>query len=597
MGRLKGLNPLRSVALKLSILTSLFVLGVIALMARSLLQGTEEGLQNEMRIRAEFFARSSREAIFPMVDPFILHFNVEEALKEKAVTYAAVVENSGKVLSHSRPEHIGETLRDPFSLQALRAAEPQLQRYTDKAGAVAYELSAPIRIGARRVGTARLGFNQSSIAQALRGQKRRIALVALAAVGLAVLGTSLIVRFITRPLPILAAAAREVGRGNFNVQVEWKSQDEVGVLARAFNEMTIANAVLFAAIDTEKEKLASIFHDTLEGMLLTNPAGRVLLINPSARGLLGCQARAIDTLEQALSRFTPKPSVGEILSSQARITPLELMRPEPKLLILSGVADRLGESGSPAGYLLIFHDATLEKRGATLSRNFLSLVSHKLRTPLTVALGFLEIIEQDPESLTPFQRQALAKIRGEDEKLKSLVEKLITYSTVQSPENIVLDRAETGLAEIVDSALKSLRRLLEEQKADVRWSAQDLQGLGRFSADPFLLKEAIVNLVENAVKFNRARSKEVSISARRDAESLEVAVSDNGPGIPSEEHPKLFKKFYQIDEHFTGQIPGMGLGLAFVKSVIEAHGGSVGMSSEPGRGSRFYFTLPARTSD
>ncbi|PIR19367.1 MAG: hypothetical protein COV48_02405, partial [Elusimicrobia bacterium CG11_big_fil_rev_8_21_14_0_20_64_6] len=425
------MNPLRSIAAKLSLLTCLFVLGVIALMARQIVNGIENGLIGEMTVRAEFFARSSREAIFPKLDPFSLHFHVEEMVKEKAVTYAGVVDKDGVVLSHSDPTRIGDRLEDPFSLRAAASKRVELQRYRDKDGGLVYDLSAPVFVGPRRVGTARLGFNERSLKEALEAPKKRIILIAGIATLFSVLGTVLIVGWITRALPKLAAAAREAGRGNFTVQVEVKSRDEIGTLARAFNEMTVANSLLFRGLQEEKEKLANIFNDTREGLVLTDPQGRILLMNPSARALLGRQDRPATTLAEATAPdYQPKPALEAILSGGARITPFELKRAEPQLLILSGVADRLGDETIHAGFLLIFHDATLEKRGEALSRNFLSIVSHKLRTPLAIALGNLELLRGDEKNFNPDQRKMLSKIQGEDEKLARLVEKLITFTAV-----------------------------------------------------------------------------------------------------------------------------------------------------------------------
>ena len=586
------MNPLRSLAAKLSLLTCLFVLGVIGLMARQIVGGIEEGLIGEMKVRAEFFARSSREALFPKLDPFSLHFHVEEMAKEKAVTYAAVLDASGVVLSHSDPTRIGDKLADPFSLRALASDGIELERSRDKDGALVYDLSAPIVVGPRRVGTARLGFNQKSLKDALRGPKRRITLITAAAIALSALGTVLIVGWLTRALPKLAAAAREAGRGNFDVRVDVRSRDEIGTLARAFNDMTIANSLLFRGLQEEKEKLGNIFNDTLEGLVLTDPRGRVLLINPSARALLGCQNKPAGTLAEATQpEYKAKPELPVLLAGAARITPFELQRTEPKLLILSGVADRLGGRDVHAGFLFIFHDATLEKRGEVMARNFLSLVSHKLRTPLAIALGYHELLRGEEQRFTADQKKMLSKIQGEDEKLARLVEDLIKFTAVQSPENIVLDRQETALASVVDAALRGLA--LEGNPAvTVVWDAKSAAALPKPRVDAFLLKEAVAGLIENAVKFNRAERKRVEISATREGDFLKVSVKDDGPGIPGEEQPKLFRKFYQIDSDFTGQVPGFGLGLAFVKNVAEAHGGSAGLRSAPGEGSVFSFTVP-----
>lgn len=583
------MNPLRSIAAKISLLTSLLALGVIGLMSRGVFQQIEAGLVGEMRVRAEFFARSAREAVFPKVDPFSLHFHVEELTKEKAVTYASVEDADGRVLSDSDPAHIGEILDDPFSRNARAATRTLLQRRPANGSGQRYELSVPLFVGTKRAGTARLGFDDSSIQEALQAQKRRLLAIAALATAAAILGTTFIVGWVTRPLPRLAAAAREIGRGNFDARVDWDSRDEVGVLARAFNDMAVANAVLFAAIRQEKEKLQTIFTETREGMMWTDPSGRVLMLNPSARALLGRESPA--TLSDALKGFEAAPPAGDLLASRARLTPVEFKRAEPKLLILSGVADRLGKPEDPAGLLFVFHDATLEKRGETLARNFLSIVSHKLRTPLGVALGYLEILLGPGSPVAPEQRRALEKIRGQDELLLALVEKLIAFTVVQNPGSIVLHRSPTKPADAARDAIKSVAGLAGPGVV-LRWKPDEAARLPEIDADPDMLKGAIANLLENAVKFNRAESKEVELALSASDEGLRVSVRDNGPGIPSEEQPKLFRRFYQIDDDFTGQIPGFGLGLAYVKNVAEAHGGRAGLVSTPGSGSEFFVVLP-----
>ena len=559
-------------------------------MAQKLLAKTEQSLINEMQVRAEFFARSSREAIFPKVDLFSLHFHVKELLKEKAVVYAMVIDDKGRVLSHSEPRFIGETLRDPASAAAGIAEQSLLQRRLGPSGEAAYDFSAPIRAGHRRLGTAMIGFNQSSIDEALRGPKREILAVVAASMAVTILGTVFIVGWISRPLLTLAAAAREVEKGNFKVQVDWKSRDEIGILARAFNDMTSANAAMFDAVRNEKEKLGSVFNRTREGMIWAGIDGRILLINPAARSLLGWDEAKTD-LAAAVADFSISPPLAGILSGLSEAVAIELQRERPKRLILSGIAERLGGLREFPGILFIFHDATIEKREEVLGRGFLSLVSHKLRTPLAIALGHLELILQEPKSLNVAQRRALGTIYAENNRLRRLVETLITFSTVQSPETIQLDCGEASLLEIIRGALKSLPELTGQEGVVILWDREAVSKLPAIFGDASLLKEVIKNLVENAIKFNRAPRKEARIAVQLSGREIRVSVADNGPGIPSEEHSKLFKKFYQVDDDYTGQVPGMGLGLAFIKSVIEAHGGATGLRSSPGRGSEFFFTL------
>lgn len=586
------MNPLRSLAAKISLVTSLLTLGVIALLSQTVARQIRAGLVGEMTVRAQFFARAAREAVFPKLDPFALHFAVEELLKEKAVTYAAVLDADGRALSHSDPKRIGEVLDDPISRAARAADDVLLQRPPRDGSAQAYDLAVPLKVGARRVGTARLGFDESSIQGALAEQTRRLYAIAALATLAAVVGTVLLVGWVTRPLPRLAAAAREIGRGNFDARVDWRSKDEVGVLARSFNDMAAANAVLFAAIRQEKEKIETVFSQTREGMVWTDPAGRILLINPAARALLGCaEGDAPANLSAAASSFEARPPLAEVLASRSRLTTVEFTRTAPKLLILSGIADRLGTEKDPAGLLFVVHDATLEKRGEVLARNFLSIVSHKLRTPLAVALGYLEMLTGE-DGLDAEQRKVVDKVRDQNEQLRVLVEKLMVFTLAQNPKNIVLEKSPASLAEVVDEALKTAESRLEDPSVSVRWDRAAAAALPAVPADRRLLREAVANLLENAVKFNRSEKKEVEVAVTRVDGHARVSVRDNGPGIPSEEHPKLFRQFYQIDDDFTGQVPGFGLGLAFVRNVAEAHGGKAGLESSPGKGSEFYFLIP-----
>jgi two-component system phosphate regulon sensor histidine kinase PhoR len=370
-----------------------------------------------------------------------------------------------------------------------------------------------------------------------------------------------------------------------------KTASDSAELAAAFSELAAANTILSRTLQAEKEKFTSIFHDTREGLILADPSGRILLINPAARALLGRQGRAVETIEKTLKpEFVSRPEAAKLLAGGETTISFEWERREPKLLILAGVADRLGK-GEEAAYLFIFRDATIEKRGEVLSRDFLSLVSHKLRTPLTAALGFLELLKKDADGLPGEQKVALSKAHSESEKLRRLIEKLIAFSTVQSADAIVLERLETSIPDIVDSAVRSAGTAADPAVA-LKWDASACADWPNLKVDLLLLRETLANLIENAVKFNPGLKKFIEITAARDGDFIRIGVKDNGPGIPGEEQGKLFRKFYQIDEYFTCQAPGFGLGLAFAKNVVEAHGGRVGLNSEIGVGSEFWFTLP-----
>lgn len=590
---------LSKLGLKLAVLSSALVLGVICAMANRLLGAARDAFLNEKRVRAEAFARSCREAVFPKVDAFSLHFTLGELMQEPGMVYAQVVDNGGKILSHSDSTRVGEIDESPEGRAALDATDTVLQTYAGPDGVEVIDFSVPVRQQTKPVGAVRLGITRKSLEKALAPDKRRIIAVAALSVFVASLGTVFLVGWLTRPLPMLANAAREIGRGKLETRVEWKSRDEIGVLARSFNEMAVANQLAFAALREEKEKLDTIFSETRDGLILTDPGGRFLLINPTARRLLGFGETSLTPMGSpppgvaaAFSGFECEPPMDALLDATDRVMGFELKRKLPKLLIVAGTRDRLETTRGPAGLLWVFRDATSEKREEVLSRSVLSLISHKMNTPLMACLGYLEILAKDPPELKGFHKKAFESMVVQHQRLSGMVEKLLFFASVYSPDMLVLEKKPVDILPIVEGACKQLEEYIAKNGARVRFDQDAIENAPKLLVDRGRVEEAVRNLIENAIKFNPNPDKQVEIGVSETDGSVRLWVKDNGPGIPEEEHPRLFRKFYQMEDSFTGQIDGMGLGLAFVKNIADAHGGEAYVRSAPGRGAEFFLTLP-----
>ncbi|MBI5202036.1 MAG: HAMP domain-containing protein [Elusimicrobia bacterium] len=594
---------LSKLGLKLSLLSSALVLGVIGMMANRLLGASRDAFLAEKRARAEAFARSCREAVFPKVDAFALHFTLGELMQEPGMVYAQVMDTDGKVLSHSDSARVGERDETPQGKTALAASATILQTYTGKDGVEYLDVSVPVLARTKHVGAVRLGITRRSLEAALEPEKRRVFAIAAVAVLAATLGTVLLVGWLTRPLPMLAAAAREIGRGKLDTRVEWKSTDEIGSLARSFNEMAVANQLAFAALKEEKEKLDTIFSETRDGLILTDPGGRFLLINPTARRLLGFGDSSLTPMNSpvpgvtaAFKEFETEPAVESLIQATDRVMNFELRRKEPKLLILAGTRDRLETTRGSAGLLWVFRDATFEKREEVLSRSILSLISHKLKTPLMACIGYLEILAKDPPQLEGFHKKAFESMTVQHQRLSGMVEKLLFFASVYSPDMLVLNRRQSDALPLAQHAVEQLGDTIASTGAHVVVDEDALDSAPKLNVDCGRVEEALRNLIENAIKFNPKPEKQVKVSAEAAGKWVTFSVKDNGPGIPAEEHPRLFRKFYQMEDSFTGQIDGMGLGLAFVKNIAEAHGGEAYVKSAPGRGAEFFLALPRADS-
>lgn len=351
---------------------------------------------------------------------------------------------------------------------------------------------------------------------------------------------------------------------------------------------------LLSELKLEKHKLSAVFTGSREGIVLLDSQWRILLMNPAACQFLGRgdgPSTAPLTLPQAITGFTCRPPLEELLARQGRSDALELRRIGSKPLLLAGTLDRVQSDTRLGGYLLVFRDATAEKREEVLARGVLAMISHKIKTPLTVSLGYQQLLLKDAAGLNPFQRKALSAMAAQQERLGRLIDKLLFFASIQNPDTFVLRKAPCRLKTVVEETLASLKDILRSRPSRVSWNPALFDLLPPIPADPGLLREALRHLIENAVKFN-PRERLIEIAAILHGSCLELSVKDNGPGIPPEERGRLFSEFHQIEESFTGQTEGLGLGLAFVKRVAEAHAGHAGVRTAPGRGSEFYLTLP-----
>lgn len=376
------------------------------------------------------------------------------------------------------------------------------------------------------------------------------------------------------------------------------SEDDQSVL-EAFAAQTavaIQNARLFSSVREEKEKIEMIVSQTVEGAVFSDSSGKFLLANPSAHRFLGLGEKEINDQNfwQILNSFTMNPSVDSLRTSELNLTPFEASRTEGKTLILSGVIKKIrSEKNELIGYLTCFRDVTAEKKEEKLKRDFLSLMSHKLKTPLVAITGYTPMLLEDEDLIKagPFFKKAIQSIHVQGLHLKQLVEKLISFSQIEA-EEMTVEKKPHDVSKVMGEILTAMKTFLEEKKAGVTLD-KSLNSLSSVFVDYDKFRETMKSLIENAAKFNPKPEKKILVSGKKENEMISLSVTDNGRGIPPEEFEKIFQKFYQIEESFTGQVEGAGLGLALVKRFVEAHGGTVRVESKIGEGSAFTVTFPA----
>ncbi|MEE8424402.1 MAG: ATP-binding protein [Elusimicrobiota bacterium] len=359
--------------------------------------------------------------------------------------------------------------------------------------------------------------------------------------------------------------------------------------------IAIENARLFSEIKEEKFKLTTLLDEMRDAAILTDGKGGILVANKPAQQFF-TSTKTPQRVEDVVAGMTLTPPLEEIIGSKKKIVRFEARREEPKL-ILAGTASltRDPNDGKIRGRVIVFRDVTLEKQEEGLKRSFLSLISHKLKTPLASINGFsqllLEQFKDKPEG--DFQKKSIATINMQGNKLTSLVEKLLNYTVLEEIDSTKTVSKNFAVEKVLQEAIDSLEPWLEERKGRA-----EIVDAGACTAvgDPILVRDAIKNLIENGIKFCKNGEPIVKISAARSNGKIEIRITDKGPGIAPEELEKIFMKFYQIDASFTGQVEGWGLGLPFARKVAEKLGGSVRVDSRLGEGTTAVLSLPAAES-
>lgn len=337
--------------------------------------------------------------------------------------------------------------------------------------------------------------------------------------------------------------------------------------------IAIENARLFSEVLREKETLNTVFAQMSDGLFLLDKQGTILLMNEPGAHFVGIEPNVVRGRNFGpglFPGFESSPDLSRLTHFTEKITPLELVRREGKDFFVSALVLKTVD-----GFLVILHDTTEEKRGERLKRNFLSLISHKLKTPLTVIMGYGPALLEQTDNMNPFQKTAIKAVCEKGEQLGQLVDKLLRFTTVES------DTLKPQLE------LWTVRALFQEAEkgADIKVDLDpSITPQLQIAADKMLSIEIFKNLIENAFKFNDKAEKKVVVSAVSQGKFVAISVKDNGVGIPAEEKEKVFQKFYQIENSFTGQVPGAGLGLALCKKAVEAMGGDIHLESELGRG-------------
>ena len=338
-------------------------------------------------------------------------------------------------------------------------------------------------------------------------------------------------------------------------------------------------------IQTQQEAL---FNSMAEGLLLLDRENKIQLANRAFNTLFGVTSDIRSRSIMEALRLHELAELVEFLGTARQVVDAELrlLPPNERWLQVNGAA--IFDAGAQRqGTILVFHDLTRLKQLERTRQEFVANVSHELRTPLSLIKGYVETLldgaKDNPEVAVKF----LHTIDRNAERLKLLIEDLLTISELESGR-VKLNLQPVALRPLIEKVLADFKSKAEVKRMKLLDDAADV----RVRADASRLEQVLFNLLDNAIKYGRPEGT-VSIHARPvNGLHVEVSVEDDGPGIPPESLERIFERFYRVDKARSREQGGTGLGLSIVKHIVQNHGGKVWARSDFGRGTAFYFTVP-----
>jgi two-component system phosphate regulon sensor histidine kinase PhoR len=542
---------------------------------------------DDLRFHLEEEARITAEAGLPLLiggsDVDIL----AKKLGQEIAARVTIIAPDGKVLGDSleNPAAMDNHATRPEIKDAIASGLGESTRYSTTLGERMMYVAVPISNQGTVLGLARVALPLTTIEKSVNHLTLTIILAMVIIVVLIILAAALIARTTTQPIRQLTKAAKQITAGQLDQKITVQTGDEIGQLSTAFNEMSTSLKSTMEAVSAEKAKLSTVLNNMADGVILTDKEGNISAANRSASNLFGFEDKNV--LGKPIVEVIHDHEVDAVMKlclqtkkEQSAQFESSIKKRFIRVLIAPVANSKTNEM------LFLFQDLTEVRNLQTMRKELIGNISHDLRTPITGIKAMVETLRNGALEDKDAAKDFLVRIEAEVDRMTHMVSELTELS-----------RIETGKAELrieplnlnlfIKDVIEQLKPLAERQQVNI--SANLASHLPEVNADRDRIRQTIINLVHNAIKFNRTGGN-VMLSTTAEGDAVTVEISDTGVGISKEDLPHVFERFYKADR--ARSKGGSGLGLAIAKHTIQAHGGKIWATSEQGKGSKFIFSLP-----
>ena len=407
------------------------------------------------------------------------------------------------------------------------------------------------------------------------------------ALAITVILGSLLARTITDPIKEVISKAEKLAKGEFEQIVTVKSNDEVGQLTGMFNYLSDRLKTTLEETGNEKNKLNTILTNMTDGIIAVAITGEIIHTNPAVYDIFSItkeemENKNFDDISNKLSwginhedLFTDSEKANNILVIN-------------DLIIKTTVVLFGNEKNEKVGAIIVLQDVTEQERLDRMRKEFVANVSHELRTPLTTIKSYTETLLDGALENKEHAINFLKVIDSESERMTRLVKDLLQLSKLEY-DSIQWNMKKISVYRIVSECVYRMN-ISAEQKNQILEFNSDLD-IPEIMGDRDRIEQVIVNILSNAIKYTPDNGK-IVINLSLEENNIMVKVADNGIGIPKEDLPRLFERFYRVDKARSRMLGGTGLGLSIARQIVEAHKGKIKIQSEYGQGTQVFISLP-----
>ena len=510
-----------------------------------------------------------------------------------SATRITVILPDGTVIGDSRetPRLMDNHANRPEIATALAGQTGSSLRFSKTLMQEMLYVAVPIKDRQGIVAVLRTSLPATAVETEIRSIQLKIALggciIALLAAGI----SWAISRRISRPIEQMKKSAEQFAGGDLSHRLTSPATEEMAGLADALNQMAAQLDSRIETVINQRNQLETVLASMLEGVIAVDSEERIVSINRVAAQLFenepeNCRDKSIQevirspALQQFIQSALSNPGPAE--------EDITVFQNEERVIDVKS-SPLLDANQQQKGALVVFNDVTQMRRLENMRRDFVANVSHEIKTPLTAIKGFVETLQQGRVDKAEENERFLGIIQKHVDRLNSIVEDLLALSRIeQEDEHKEISFQQVKIEDIFQAAVQLCQSKAEEKKIRID---MDCEKDATAIFDPTLIEQAVVNLLDNALKYSEPQSTVMLKSNQQNSEVI-ISVQDHGIGIAQKHLPRLFERFYRADKARSRKMGGTGLGLAIVKHIAQAHGGHVNVESQLGEGSRFSIHLP-----